>query len=129
MADIDKLEAKIEMMGNALDNLSSKVSSLTDKIIEMDKKVVAMEDKLERDYKLLYGNGHPGLAERVSHIEEWTKLHEQAVGGSAIVDRVATLEKKMLVQEQVAQSKGRMIDKWIAWAFAAINVAVLAWKC
>lgn len=129
MADIDKLEAKIETMGKALDSLGDKVTALTDKIIEMDKKVGAMESKLERDYKLLYGNGHPGLADRVSKVEEWTKLHEQAVGGSALVARVAELEKKMLVQEQVSQSKGRLLDKWIAWAFAVINVAVLAWKC
>ena len=52
-----------------------------------------IKTKLDRDYAALYGNGHPGLIDRVQKLEnEFSKMHE----------------------------KRKWYREWLGWIFAAI---------
>ena len=41
----------------------------------IDDKLKDIKEALERDFKALYGNGHPGLLVRMSQMETWQKGH------------------------------------------------------
>lgn len=52
-----------------------------------------IKTKLDRDYAALYGNGHPGLLDRVSNLEQEFKL---------------------------MKDKRKWYREWLGWIFAAI---------
>ncbi len=44
----------------------------------IERKIEDIKDALERDFKTLYGNGHPGLLVRMAQMETWQKGHSDA---------------------------------------------------
>ena len=121
----------LSKISDKLDRLTNEVADLKTQMVQengdLKSKINGMDLKLDNDYKILNGNGHPGLLSRVTELEKWVGVHEQT--NKEMPNRVSDLEKKMLVQEKLSQSKTRMIERWLTWVFAIANIIVIAWKC
>lgn len=54
-------------------------------LIRIDERIGAINNKLERDYKVLHGNGQPGLISRVQSLENQHKTESKHIGAIAAV--------------------------------------------
>ena len=69
--------------------------ALSQRIAEIQADIKVIRHDLDSDYKVLHGNGHEGL-----------------------LDRVAAIEKKLAEK----QGAVRIVREWAGWLFAAINL-------
>ena len=54
-------------------------------LIRLDERTKKIKDDLEDDYHALYGNGKPGLLERVQKLEDWHIACQHHYGAVAVV--------------------------------------------
>ena len=58
------------------------------KIAALESKLARIDLRLDNDFRSLYGNGHPGLIDRMNELE---KHLAKRSGGLAAVSQIATL--------------------------------------
>ena len=58
------------------------------KLAALDSKLARIDLRLDNDFRSLYGNGHPGLIDRMNEIE---KHLAKRSGGLAAVSQIVTL--------------------------------------
>lgn len=58
------------------------------KLAALESKLARIDLRLDNDFRSLYGNGHPGLIDRMNEIE---KHLAKRSGGLAAVSQIATL--------------------------------------
>lgn len=85
------------------------MSMLTDRerdqlLIRMDEHVKNIEDALGRDYKCLYGNGKPGLIERVQQLENYHQNENKFTRRAGTI--IAWLATTALALYSVLRQKG-----------------------
>jgi len=49
-------------------------------LIRLDERTKKIKDDLETDFHALYGNGKPGLVERVQKLEDWQAARQHHYG-------------------------------------------------
>lgn len=54
-------------------------------LIRLDERTKKIQGDLEDDYHVIYGNGRPGLVERIQRLEDWKALREHHYGTVAAV--------------------------------------------
>ncbi len=54
-------------------------------LIRLDERTKKIKDDLEDDYRALYGNGQPGLLDRVKMLEDWRLACQHHYGAVAVV--------------------------------------------
>ena len=54
-------------------------------LIRLDERTRKIKDDLETDFHALYGNGKPGLVERVQKLEDWQAARQHHYGAVAVV--------------------------------------------
>ncbi len=54
-------------------------------LIRLDERTKKIKDDLEDDYRVLYGNGQPGLLDRVQKLEDWHAASQHHYGVIAVV--------------------------------------------
>lgn len=74
-----------------------------------------IETKLDNDYRAIHGNGHPGLLDRVSSVEQRltiSELHDKEIVGL----RESVTELRTHVN--VIQNKSKWYKEWLGWIVA-----------
>lgn len=54
-------------------------------LIRLDERTRKITEELDADFRALYGNGKPGLVERVQKIEDWQAARQHHWGAAAAV--------------------------------------------
>ena len=54
-------------------------------LIRLDERTRKIASDLKDDYRALYGNGKPGLVERVQKLEDWQAARQHHYGAAAVV--------------------------------------------
>lgn len=93
-------------------------------LIRMDERTMKMQEALERDFKSLYGNGQPGLIERVRDLSTTCKeLKGKLEDLEKIPARVQTLENYHTNENSFIRKCGAVIA-WLVTAALALYSAL-----
>lgn len=93
----------------------------------MDDKFEAINESLKRDYKIIYGNGQPGLMQQVqdlTHIAEGLKKKTEAMENKLepLPARIQTLENLHQNENTILKKYGAIIAWLITTALAIYSV-------